>query len=177
MRSSNTSACATRARDAKLVLAAALLIAGLAAVAAGVSAAAQGAVSPAAGDAASFVGTWQATSPGGVRTGTLTLVQGGEGLAGAFVGYDYDRPLDFTKPAEGPPPKVSMRSGALLSDVKLDGNTLTFKMYLRHPSPPPGKPAGFELSGEVRFQGGDAAELRLSAPHKPEPLVMKLTRE
>jgi len=40
-----------------------------------------------------------------------------------------------------------------------------------------GSPAGYEVAGEVRLAGGDAAELRLSAPHKPEPLVMKLTRE
>jgi hypothetical protein len=176
MRSSNNPACAPRARDAGTLLAAALLIVGLAIVAASVTAKAQDAAKT-AGDTASIVGTWQAVSQGGVRVGTLTIVQNGDGLAGAFVGYDYDKPVDLKKPVEGTPPKVAMRTGSLLSDVKLDGNQLTFKLYLRHPSPPPGKPAGFELSGEVKLQGGDAAELRLSAPHKPEPMIMKLTRD
>lgn len=38
-------------------------------------------------------------------------------------------------------------------------------------------PPGYEVSGEVKLLGGDEAELRLPAPHKPEPLVLKLTRE
>jgi len=84
--------------------------------------------------------------------------------------------VDTPRPSEAPP-KVSIRSGAVLTDVKLEGDVLTFKMYLRHPSPPPGKPAGVDVSGEVRFRGEGEAELRLSAPHKPEPLVLKLTRE
>ena len=179
MRARNNPACATRARNARTLFAAALLAVGLAAATVSLHAKAQDAAKPAAsaGDTASVVGTWQATSPGGVRVGTLTIVPNGDGLAGAFVGYDYGQPMDLMKPLEGPPPKVAMRSGALLSDTKFDGATFTFKMYLRHPAPPPGKPPGFELSGEVKLQGGDAAELRLSAPHKPEPLIMKLTRE
>jgi hypothetical protein len=142
---------------------------------AGASRAQEGAKTAAVG-ASSPVGAWQASLPNGVRAATLTFVPAAEGFAGTFVGYDYDRSVDPSRPSEGTP-KVSMRSGAMLTDVKLEGDVLTFKMYLRHPSPPPGKPAGFDVSGEVRFSGEGEAELRLSAPHKPEPLVLKLTRD
>jgi len=33
------------------------------------------------------------------------------------------------------------------------------------------------VKGKLKLTGGDAGELRLRAPHKPEPLVLKLTRE
>jgi hypothetical protein len=137
---------------------------------------AQEGVKSAAVGASSPVGAWQASLPNGLRAATLTFVPTAEGFAGTFVGYDYDRSVDPSHPSEGTP-KVSMRSGAVLTDVKLEGDVLTFKMYLRHPSPPPGKPAGFDVSGEIKLSGGDTAELRLSAPHKPEPMVLKLTRE
>lgn len=131
---------------------------------------------PAASDA--FVGAWQARTASGLRVATLTLVSdGAAGYGGAVVGYEYDRPLDFDKPSEGPPPKVAMRWGSLLKDARLEGQTLTFKITLRHPKPPPGMPASMDVNAEVRFSGGDAAELRLSHPRKPEPLVMKMTRE
>ena len=65
----------------------------------------------------------------------------------------------------------------MLTDARLEGDTFAFKVFIRHPSPPPGKPAGYEVSGEVKLLGGDVAELRMSAPHKPEPMVLKLTRE
>jgi hypothetical protein len=179
MAARNRRACAPRARDARLVLNAALFIIVLAFTLASATVKARNAAkqSADAGDFTSVVGTWQATAPGGVRVGTLTIVQNGDGLGGAFVGYDYSKPLDLSKPTNAPPPNVALRSSALLSDVKLDAGTLTFKMYLRHPSPPPGKPAGFELSGELKLQSVDEAELRLSASHKPEPMVLKLTRE
>ncbi|HVF43884.1 MAG TPA: hypothetical protein VM936_12765 [Pyrinomonadaceae bacterium] len=125
-----------------------------------------------ASDAAvSLVGAWQATMPAGLRVATLTIVQNGEGFGGAFVGYDYDSTAGAGKP------KVSTRTGSMLTDARLEGDAFTFKVYIRHPSPPPGKPAGYEVSGEVKLLGGDAAELRLSAPHKPEPMVLRLTRE
>jgi len=167
MRLTKYLACARRARGARTLLA----LAALAAVAA------VGADSQArkrAADAASVVGAWQGTLPNGMRAATISIVPSGDGLAGAFVGYDYERRTD--SPA-GAPPKVSVRSGAVLTDVKLEGDRLTFKMYLRHPSPPAGRPAGVDISGEIVLQGGDAAELRLSAPQKTEPLVMKLTRD
>jgi hypothetical protein len=132
---------------------------------------------PASVGAASIVGAWHATLPTGLRLATLTVVPDGEGFGGAFVGYDYGGKVDFGKPLEGPPPQVSIRSGSMLTGATLEGDAFTFKVYLRHPSPPPGKPAGYEVTGEVKITGGDTAELRLSAPHKPEPMVLKLTRE
>jgi hypothetical protein len=130
-----------------------------------------------AASSSSVVGAWHATLPTGLRIATLTVVPDGEGFGGAFVGYDYDRKIDFGKPVEGPPPQVSTRTGSMLTGARLEGDTFFFKVFLRHPSPPPGKPAGYEVSGEVRLTGGDTAELRLSAPHKPGPMVLKLTRE
>ena len=124
-----------------------------------------------------IVGSWRATSPNGLRVATLTIVPDGEGFAGAFVGYDYDRAVSFDKPLEGPPPKVTTRSGSPLFTPELVGDTFTFKVQIRHPSPPPNQPASHEVSGEIKLAGGDDAELRLSAPRKPEPLVLKLTRE
>lgn len=100
----------------------------------------------------------------------------GGGLAGAFVGCDYDRRTDAARKPDDPP-KVAVRTGAVLTDVKLEGERLTFRMYLRHPAPPPGMPAGFDISGEIVLKGGDAAELRLTAPQRTEPLVMNLTRD
>ena len=128
-------------------------------------------------NASTVVGSWRATSPNGLRVATLAIVPDGDGFAGAFVGYDYDRAISFDKPLEGAPPKVKTRTGSPLSAPKLDGDTFTFKVLIRHPSPPPNKPAGYEVSGEIKLGGGDNAELRLSAPHKPDPLVLKLTRE
>jgi hypothetical protein len=173
-------ACATRAREAggSSALAVLLTLAALAFVGAPTRARAQGASKPAStGGAASVVGAWHATLPTGLRVAALTVVADGDGFGGAFVGYDYERKVDFSKPVEGPPPRVSTRSGSLLKGARLEGDTFTFKVFIRHPSPPPGKPAGYEVSGEVRLTGGDTAELRLSAPHKPEPMVLKLTRE
>lgn len=130
-----------------------------------------------AGGAASIVGAWHATLPAGLRLATLTVVTDGEGFGGAFVGYDYAGKVDFQKPLEGPPPRVATRSGSMLTGARLEGDTFTFKVFIRHPSPPPGKPAGYEVTGEGKLTGGDAAELRLSAPHKPEPMILKLSRE
>ncbi|HKG12373.1 MAG TPA: hypothetical protein VKB12_03510 [Pyrinomonadaceae bacterium] len=173
MTDSKLKACATRARVARSVSAAAALAALLSILAAGAARAQEGGKPT----AASITGAWQATLPTGLRVATLTVVPDGEGFGGAFVGYDYDRKMDFQKPAEGPPPHVSARTGSMLTGAKLEGDAFTFKIYLRHPSPPPGQPAGYEVSGEMRFTGGDTGELRLSAPHKPEPMVLKLTRE
>lgn len=168
-------ACATRARKARGV-SAATLVALLALLTAGASRAQEGGRAAAAGASSSPVGAWHAAPPNGMKAATLTFVPTAEGFAGTFVGYDYDKGIDTSRPSEAPP-KVAIRTGALLTDVKLEGDVLTFKMYLRHPSPPPGRPAGFDVSGEVRFRGEGQGELRLSAPHKPEPMVMKLTRE
>ena len=174
-------ACARRARNAGLRLACALAAALVFAIS---PARAQSATpkddakpaTPAASEA--FVGAWQAKTQNGLRVATLTLVSDGSGgYGGAFVGYEYDRPLDLDRPFEGPPPKVAMRWGSLLKDSRLEGQTLAFKITLRHPKPPPGMPASMDVNAEVRFAGGDTAELRLSHPRKPEPLVMKLTRE
>jgi hypothetical protein len=173
----NLTACATRAREARSVSASitlVALVALLALLSAGASRAQEGA-KPAA-VASSPVGAWHATLPTGLRMATLTIVPDGVGFGGAFVGYDYDRKIDFSKPVEGSP-QVSTRSGSMLTGARLEGDTFTFKVFLRHPSPPPGKPAGYEVSGVVKLLGGDTAELRLSAPHKPEPMVLKLTRE
>ncbi|MET0622417.1 MAG: hypothetical protein ABW250_05505 [Pyrinomonadaceae bacterium] len=176
----NFAACATRARGAggssargRLLMLAALVCA----CAAGAARAQEASKTPAAAGANSIVGAWHATLPSGLRVATLTVVPDGGGFGGAFVGYDYERPSDPRKPLEGPPPRVSIRTGSLLTAARLEGNAFTFKFYLRHPSPPPGKPAGYEVTGEVRFTGGDTAELRVSAPHKPEPMILKLTRE
>ena len=78
---------------------------------------------------------------------------------------------------EGPPPTIAMRTGALVQDAKLEGDTLTFKVFLRPAVPRPGGPGGFEVSCTVTFREPDKAELRLSVPQKPEPLVLQLTRE
>lgn len=177
-------ACAPRARNAGFLPAAALAALALAFGGARAQAPAaketQTNVKPSAGAPpalAEVVGQWRAQLPTGLLAGSLVLVPDGGRLAGAFVGYDYERPPDRNKPLEGPPPAIAMRTGSLLSDVKLEGRTLTFKMNLAHPSPPPGRPASFEVSCEVRFEGGSQAELRLSASVQPEPLVLRLTRE
>lgn len=180
MTGSKLTACARRARVAGSVSAPiglVVLAALLALCSSGAARAQEGAKPAPNGGAASVTGAWHATLPTGLRVATLAIVPDGEGFGGAFVGYDYDRKMDLRKPVEGPPPQVSIRSGSLLTGARLEGNTLTFKIYLRHPQPPPGKPAGYEVSGEVKFGGGDTAELRLSAPHKPEPMVLKLKRE
>ena len=188
MRFEKHRACATRARDARLLPAASLLAFALALAGALARAPTkakthasngpqEGAKPAAAADLASVVGAWQARLPAGLVAGSLVLVPDGERLGGAFVGYDYEGPLDLNKPAEGPPPKIAMRTGSVLHDVKLEGDRLTFKLNLRHPSPPPGAPAGFEVTCEVKFEGGGRAELKLSAPSKPEPLTLRLTRE
>jgi hypothetical protein len=167
-----TRACARRARNTRGVsaVAAALLLL-LALCAQGARTARAQGDSAKASDASALVGAWQATVPTGLRVATLTIVQNGEGFGGAFVGYDYDSTVGAAKP------KVSTRTGSMLTDARLEGDTFTFKVYIRHPSPPTGKPPGYEVSGEVKLLGGDAAELRLSAPHKPELMVLKLTRE
>lgn len=190
MRSVTVRACAPRARDARFVPAASALAALVLALggAHAQTPAAKGAqtdmkpqevakATTASADLAVWVGAWQARLPTGLVAGSLVFVPDGGRLAGAFVGYDYDRPQDMSHPAEGPPPKIAMRTGSLLRDLKLEGQTLTFKMTVAHPSPPPGRPASFEVTGEVKLQGGDTAELKLSAPVKPEPLVLLLTRE
>ena len=171
-------ACARRARYARSVSAVAAVLLLLALCASGLwrVRAQDGGAKP-AGAAAPLVGVWQATIPTGLRVATLTIVPSGEGFGGAFVGYDYETTVGAGKPGEGGRPKVSIRTGSMLTDARLEGDTLTFKVYIRHPSPPQGMPPGYEVSGEVKLLGGDAAELRLSAPHKPEPMVLKLTRE
>lgn len=167
---------ARRVRLAGRLLAVQILALAFGGVAAGALTGAQDAKPGAAGGGAgSVVGLWHATLPNGLRTASLSIVPHGDGLAGTFVGYDYDRRIDFAKPIEGDPPKVTIRSGALLVDPRLDGNTLTFKMLLRPPGMPAGE-KGFEITGEMKVQGG-TGELKLSAPHKPEPLKLKLTRE
>ncbi|HEV2859380.1 MAG TPA: hypothetical protein VGX48_00070 [Pyrinomonadaceae bacterium] len=171
MRLKKNRACARRARGAGGLLTLAALIAACA-----VFGADSFARPKRAADAASVVGAWQATLPNGLRVATISIVPAGEGLAGAFVGYDYDRRTDGVQKPDVPP-KVTTRTGAVLTDVKLEGDKLTFKMYLRHPSPPPGMPPGFDISGEIVLKGADAAELRMSAPQKTDPLVMKLTRD
>ena len=171
MRLTKNRACARRARGAGSLLALAALVATCAALGADSLARPKRAADP-----ASVVGAWQGTLPNGLRAATVSIVPSGDGWAGAFVGYDYDRRTDETSPPDGTL-KVATRTGAVLTDVKLEGARLTFKMYLRHPSPPPGMPAGFDISGEIILKGGDAAELRLSAPQKTEPLVMKLKRD
>lgn len=170
MRLKKNRACARRARGAGSLLA-------LAALAACAAFGADSLARPSrAADAASVVGAWQATLPNGLRTATVSIVPAGEGLAGVFVGYDYDRRTDGVQKPDGTP-KVAVRTGAVMTDVKLEGDRLTFKMFLRHPTPPPGMPAGFDISGEIVLKGGDAAELRLTAPQKTDPLVMQLTRD
>ena len=170
-------ACARRARNTRSVsaVAAALLLLLALCAHGSQTARAQEGGAKASDAAVSLVGAWQATTRTGLRVATLTIVQNGEGFGGAFVGYDYDSTAGM--PAGGASPKVSTRTGSMLTDARLEGDTFTFKVYIRHPSPPPGKPAGYEVSGEVKLLGGDTAELRLSVPHKPEPMVLKLTRE
>ncbi|HEV3468095.1 MAG TPA: hypothetical protein VG148_02160 [Pyrinomonadaceae bacterium] len=188
MRFESDRACAPRARDARLLPAAALAALVLAAFAlarvttegeAHALNEPQENAKPAAAatDAAAVVGAWQARLPAGLLAGWLVLVPDGDGLAGAFVGYDYAGPVNMDKPAEGAPPKIAMRTGSVLRDLKREGDRLTFRMTLRHPSPPPGRPAGFEVTGEVKFEGEGRAELKLSAPVQPEPLTLRLTRE
>lgn len=174
-----TRACARRARRTRSVSAVATALLLLLALGPRVARPARAQDGGAKGTdaAASLVGAWQATIPTGLRMATLTIVRDGEGFGGAFVGYDYVSTVGAGKSDGGERPKVSTRTGSMLTDARLEGDTFTFKVYIRHPSPPPGKPAGYEVSGEVRLLGGDAAELRLSAPHKPEPMVLKLTRE
>jgi hypothetical protein len=130
---------------------------------------------PAAPAADAYVGAWEAMLPSGPRVATLMIVSDGAGgYAGALVGYEYDRSVD---PMPAGTPKVAMRWGSLLKDVRLEASTMSFKVTLRPPSPPQGMPASIEINCEVRFVGGDTAELRLSHPRKPEPLVLKLVRE
>ena len=164
-------ACARRARYTRSVSAVATAMLLLLALGATWRARAQDGGAKSADAASSLVGSWQATLPTGLRVATLTIAPSGEGFGGAFVGYDYD------STAGAATPKVTTRTGSMLADARLEGDTFTFKVYIRHPAPPPGKPAGYEVSGEVKLLGGDAAELRMSAPHKPEPMVLKLTRE
>lgn len=176
MNSNKDRACAPRTRRTRTLSAVAALFA-LAFAAFGAGAGARGQTQTASTNAAaaSVVGTWHATLPNGLRMATIAVVTEGEGFAGAFVGYDYDQ-ASFDKPLEGTP-KVKTRSGSLLIAPRLDGSTFTFRVQIRHPSPPPNRPPGYEVSGEIKLAGGDTAELRLSAPHKADPLVLKLTRE
>lgn len=178
MNSNLDRACAPRTRHTRTLPAAFFLPAfAFAALALGLFASARGeAQTNADAPASSVVGTWRATAPNGLRVATVSIVQDGEGFAGAFVGYDYAQ-ASFDKPLEGAPPKVTTRTGSLLIAPKLDGDTFTFRVLIRHPSPPPNAPPGFEISGEIKLRGGDTAELKLSAPHKGEPLALKLSRE
>ena len=174
-------ACARRARNTRSVSAVATAVLLLLLLALGAPGAwqarAQDGGAKSADAAASVVGSWHATMPTGLRVATLTIAPSGEGFGGAFVGYDYVTTVGAGRPEDGGRPKVSTRTGSMLTDTRLEGDTFTFKVFIRHPSPPPGKPAGYEVSGEIKLLGGDAAELRMSAPHKPEPMVLKLTRE
>lgn len=124
-----------------------------------------------------FVGVWHATLPNGLSAGALTVVPAGGILGGAFVGYDYERRLDPNAPIEGERPKVSIRSGGVLTNTVLEGKTLTFAMQLRLTTPPPGAPEHFEIRGEMRAEADGTGELKLFSPRKSEPMTLKLTRE
>lgn len=127
---------------------------------------------------AAYVGVWHASAPNGLRVATLTVVPAaGGGVSGAFLGYDYDRPVDFEKPLEGEP-RVARRSGSAFITPALDAGALSFAMQLRPVGPmPAGAPEFFDIRGEIRLTGEGAGELKLSSPRKPEPLTLKLTRE
>lgn len=128
---------------------------------------------------APFVGVWHAAGPNGLRVATLTIVPAaGGGVSGAFLGYDYDRPVDLAKPLAGERPRVAMRSGSALGAPALDGGVLAFAMQLRPVGPlPPGAPEFFDIRGEMRLTGEGSGELKLSSPKKPEPMTLVLTRE
>lgn len=177
MNSNQDRACAPRTRHTRTLPAAFFLLA-LAFVAFGIFVESRGEAQTTNANvpASSVVGTWRAAAPNGLRVATISIVPDGEGFAGAFVGYDYER-ASFDKPLEKDPPKVTTRTGSLLIAPKLDGDTFTFRVIIRYPSPPPNAPPGFEISGEIKLRGGDTAELKLSAPHKGEPLALKLSRE
>jgi hypothetical protein len=130
-----------------------------------------------ASSAETFVGVWHATLPNGWRAGAITVVPAGGGVGGAFIGYDYGRPLDPGSPPEGDPPKVSIRTGGVLTNASIDGKTLTFAMQLRMTTPPPGAPEHFEIRGEMRAEPDGSGELKLFSPRKSEPLTLRLTRE
>jgi hypothetical protein len=132
---------------------------------------------PAAPDAASYVGVWDALLPNGVRAGSLAVVPAAGGVAGAFVGYDYERPTDSSTPTAGGTPKIATRTGSTLIAPKLDGGVLAFSMQLRMTNPPPGAPEFFDIRGEMRLTGDGTGELKLSSPRKPEPLTLTLTRD
>ena len=126
----------------------------------------------------SFVGVWHAEASNGLRVATLTVVPAaGGGVAGAFLGYVYDRPIDPSKPIEGDPPKVTTRSGSAFISPALNAGVLAFSMQLRLTAPPPGAPEFFDIRGEMRVTGDGTGELKLSSPRKPEPMTLKLTRE
>lgn len=125
-----------------------------------------------------FIGLWHATMPNGLRASSITVVPAGGGtVAGAFLGYDYDRRIDPMKPLAGDTPKVSMWSGATFINPKIDGDVLTFSMQLRATNLPPGAPEHFEVRGEMRLAGDGEGELKLFSPKKPEPMTLKLTRD
>lgn len=125
----------------------------------------------------SYVGVWDALLPNGLRAGSLAVVPAAGGVAGAFVGYDYERPTDPSTPPAGGTPKVSTRTGSALIAPKLDGGVLAFSMQLRMTSPPPGAPEYFDIRGEMRLNGDGTGELKLFSPRKPEPLTLRLTRD
>ena len=121
-----------------------------------------------------FVGVWEALLPNGLRAGSLAVVPAaGGGVAGAFVGYDYDR----TSGGSGESPKVTTRTGSALIAPALGGGALTFSMQLRMTSPPPGAPEYFDVRGEMRLTGEGAGELKLFSPRAAEPLTLRLARE
>lgn len=126
-----------------------------------------------------FVGLWHATLPNGPRAASITVVPAGGGsLSGTFLGYDYDRPIDPSRPAaSGDAPKVSMHSGSALINPSVDGSVLSFSMQLRPAVVPAGAPEFFNVRGEMRLTGDGAGELRLFSPKKPEPLTLQLVRE
>lgn len=121
-----------------------------------------------------IVGTWQGNIPGGPRAATIMVVRGADGLVGAFMGYDYDRPVagNDGSSIDGPTPKVMRRTGLVLAEPKFDGRRLTFKLTL------PSRDGGTrQATGELTLADSDNAEMRLTMPGNRPPLVLKMTRE
>ncbi|HEV7860894.1 MAG TPA: hypothetical protein VGO91_19910 [Pyrinomonadaceae bacterium] len=120
------------------------------------------------------IGTWQGIIPGGPRAATIMIVRNGDGLAGTFMGYDYDRPVagQDGKPLDGPTPKVTRRTGLMLIDPKFNGKTLSFKLKL------PSRDGGTrEADAEMTLADPDNAEMKVTMPGNRPPLVIKMTRE
>ncbi|GEM_PF-5370305 len=125
----------------------------------------------------SFVGVWSATLPNGLRVATITVVQNGDSVTGTFVGYDYDRRIDPTKPIEGDKPKIVRRTTALFTDLSVKGNALTFKIQPKIAPKPDKEMPSFEMNGEIIIVSEGNADLKLQVAGKDKPMILKLTRE